>query len=285
MERNLGLCEGCESWEEFAADSRNGEFNRKCLEIMLEWYKANRRNFEKRRDSYERHCIEEIQEVYKVGRELVEWAKNLVLYDAPRISPSAIRAKSSIVMEADEEERIYTVIRKIEGKAIEFEKRCAERGCSVLYQLLRRLDVYYKVNEWLREELCKRLEKHFSNQDSGFFNMLNNRLYTPDTEELLIKCINKLLAKKVTNSRRKEALLFSKKAHWKAVWEVLNERGFAIAEQFEGFARFIADNDKIIYADEELRIKDSSNIRNAQETPHKERVRKEFEKYLDEEGL
>lgn len=285
MERNLGLCEGCESWEELATDSRNGEFNRKCFMVLLEWYKANRRNFEKRKDIYEKHCEEEIQEVYKVAFELVEWAKNMVLYDASKMSRSAIKAKSDIAMEADEEERIYTVIRKIEGKAIEFEKRCAERGCSVLYQLLRRLDVYYKVNEWLREELCKQFEKHFSNQDSGFFNMLNNRLYAPDTEELLTKCINKLLAKKVVNSRRKEVPLFSKKAHWKAVWEVLHERYFAIAEQFEGFARFIADNDKIIYADKDYRIEDSSNIRNAEETPQKERVRKEFEKYLDEEGL
>lgn len=285
MAQDLGLCEGCVSWEELAEDSRNGEFNNKCLVVLLEWYEANRVDFKKRRGSYERRCKEEIQEVYRVARELVKWAKESVLYDDPSVSRRAITAKGYITMEGDEEDRMYTIIRGVKDKAIELEKRCAERGCSVLYQLLSRLDEFYKVNGWLRGELCERLEGHFSNKDSGFFNMLSNRLYSPDEDERLIQCINTLLAKRERNSRGGEGLLFSCKSHWKAVYEALHDRKLAIARQQEGFARFIADNDNVIYADENQRIEGSSNIRNARETLKGKRVRSVFETLLDEAGL
>ena len=282
MERNLGLCEECRLWNEYRVDPKNAYFNEECYKAMLAWYERLYVNFEENVAVYKKNSENNIKEVYKVARGLVQWIKDNVPYADSEDDDNLETAKRGFVMEANEGGTSYILL-KAESTFITLSKTFsqAEMCCAMLYHLLKNLDTEnYAINESMRQFLCEKVKFHFKDRDTGFFNELDRLLHRGQIEEERLKeCINLLLA-----YRENGELLFSDKARWRDIYDVLIRECIVTERNITGFVRFI-ERMNPIYADERQRITRDSTARESTNNDKARKVREVFTKYLYDYGF
>ena len=284
MERNLGLCEGCESWIALKRDIRNGEFNRLCFEAMLEGYKKDINAFDSVEAQYKEQCLQNIVKVYMVARRLTEYS--IDYFDPENNGKLDCVGTAYEYNKSTAKHELRYAILKDKDLFFPKEYKHTEMCASMLYQLLMYVGDDCGLSAELSQHICKRLKEDFDRRDTGFFNLLGRMLHGGlGEEERLKRCILDLLQ---IGWGGELLLPVDKKSLWWGVFDVLKEEHFKVATDGQtAFASFLGSFIPM-YADEKewkRLINSLSQVDKNRDTARVREIRNVFKQLLQEAGL